>query len=353
MSITKLMNNAFNLAGITILASVLASGCTGKSDNRTLHDEGIAVKVLEVKIRPEKEAQDYVGTVEESVSVPVSFLASGQAERVMVAEGDRVTKGKLLAELNSSNYQSLYSMAASKEKQAEDAWKRLSDLYKKGSLPEIKYIEVQSDLEQAHSAAQIAQKNLQDCKLFAPADGIVGKRSIEPGMTVLPAVPVFTLVKISKVFVKVAIPENEISRIRTGQKARVWVTALDNEGFEGVIEEKGIMANPLSHTYLVKIAVNNPEEKLMPGMVCNVLIDNPDSTGSLVIPQQSVMLDNEGQKYVYLVNPVSSKVILKRVTTGSVKPGGVAILSGLATGDFLIVEGYQKVTENATVKIVR
>jgi len=285
--------------------------------------------------------------------VPSSFSTVGQVEKVYVAEGDRVKKGQLLAELNSSNYQNMYQISLAKEKQAEDAYNRLSDLYKKGSLPEIKYIEIQTSLEQAKSSTQIALKNLNDCKLYAPMNGVVGRRNIEPGMNVIPTSTVFDIVKIDKVFIKVSIPENEISKIKKGEKAQVTVAALDNESFEGVIEEKGVMANPLSHTYDVKIAIANTNEKLFPGMVCNVSINQETTKGQIVIPQQSIQVDGNGKKYVYVTDAQKEHAMAREVETGILKNKGVVISKGLQVGEMIIVEGYQRLSENSPIEIVK
>ncbi len=346
------MINKLASLGFIAIVSIWLSGCTTNNGQSINKIASIPVRVKTVESIEDSANTSYVGTIEESVSVPTSFLTTGQAEKVYISEGEKVRKGQLLAELNSSNYLNMYQISLAKQKQAEDAFNRLSELYKKGSLPEIKYIEIQTSLEQAKSSTQIAQKNLNDCKLFSPMDGIVGKRSIEPGMSIIPGITAFNIVKIDKVFVKVAIPENEISKVNKGQKAIVSVSALDNEMFEGIIEEKGVMANPLSHTYDVKIAVSNKNEKLYPGMVCNVQIGLPSTSGVIQIPQQSVQIDGNGKKFVFKINPKTEKVNVQFVETGSLKGDGVIILKGLALGDRIIVEGYQNINVNTTIQIV-
>jgi RND family efflux transporter MFP subunit len=264
-----------------------------------------------------------------------------------------VKKGQLLAELNNSSSRSLYQISLAKEKQAVDAFNRLSDLYKKGSLPEIKYIEIQTGVEQAQLATQMALKNLNDCKLYAPMNGIIGKRTVEPGMSIMPTITVFKLVKIDKVFVKVSIPENEISKIKTGDRAKLSVKALNDEQFEGSITEIGVIANLLSHTYDIKIAISNPQEKLMPGMVCKVAILNNTSTGQVVIPSNVIQINEKNQKYVYIADANTNKVIKKYVEVGSPYNNGIIITNGLQAGDQLIIEGYQKISENTTIQIVK
>lgn len=347
------MNNKLILIGLASISLLWMTGCNEQKDQNSEPEKGYPVKVEKISLSNEGNQNNYVGIVEESVSVPVSFLTMGQVEKVYVAEGQKVRKGQLLAELNSSNYQSMYQMALSKEKQAEDAYNRLSDLYKKGSLPEIKYIEIQTGVDQARSTAEMALKNLNDCKLFAPMDGVIGKRSIEPGMSIMPTVTALKLVKIDKVFAKVSIPENEISKIKTGDRAKLSVKALNDEKFEGSITEVGVIASPLSHTYDIKIALSNPQEKLMPGMVCSVTILNNTLTDQIVIPSNVIQINEKDQKFVYIVDSNANKVMKKYVEVGSPYNNGIIITNGLKVGDQLIVEGYQKISENSTIQIVK
>jgi RND family efflux transporter MFP subunit len=347
------MNKKLIFKGLATILILWFTGCNENKVPTSASGEGVLVKVQEIKPSNEDHQNDYVGIVEESISVPVSFLTNGQVTKVYASEGQKVKKGQLLAELNSSNYQSMYQISRSKEKQAQDAYKRLSDLYKKESLPEIKYIEVQTGVEQARSATQIALKNLNDCKLYAPMTGIIGARSIEIGMSIMPTVTVFKLVKIDKVYVKISVPENEISKMKAGQKAQISVTALDNEKFEGTIEEKGVMANPLSHTYDIKIALSNPKEKLMPGMVCKVTTHNNNSTDQVVVPSNVIQIDKAGKKYLFITDANTKKVMKRYVTVGTPYRNGVIITTGLQAGDQLIIEGYQKVSENSSIQIVK
>ena len=227
-------------------------------------------------------------------------------------------------------------------------------MYKNGSLPEVKMVEIETGLEQAKSLVKIAKKNLEDCDLYSPVSGLAGKRSIEPGMNVIPGVPVITLVKIDKVFIKVSVPENEIASIKVGQTASVRVTALNNEIFTGKIEQKGVMGNPLSHTYDIKIAVANSDEKLNPGMVCSVSLTN-DSTGNYAcVSLQAVQTDSNNRKYVYVADTTTNRSVRKNIATASLRGNGdVIVTDGLKEGDLVIVEGYQKIDENTPVKIIR
>ena len=95
-------------------------------------------------------------------------------------------------------------------------------------------------------------------------NGIIAKRSIEDGANVMPGVSAFKLVSIDEVYINVPVPENEIGSIKTGEKATAVVLALNDGKFNGVIDKKGVEANPVSRTYALKIKVGNPKSELMP-----------------------------------------------------------------------------------------
>jgi len=340
--------------GLSVVIIILTGCSSGNKEITPSAGQPVKVKVREIGSISGTNTQSYIGTVEESRSVPLSFLVSGTAEKVLADEGQFVNKGQLLAVLNSENYQNTYQIAFASEEQAQDAFNRMEPVYKKGSLPEIKYIEVKTGLEQARSATSIARKNLRDCKLYAPASGMIGKKMIEPGMSVVPGNPVFKLVKIEKVKVKIPVPENEITGIGKGLKATVKVSAVGDQQFEGEVEEIGVLSNPLSHTYMVKVVLENKDNLLKPGMVCKVSMSNPVLANRIIIPLSAVQTDegNNG-KYVFLANPNTNKAIKSSVTVGALVSDGVVINDGLSAGDLLITEGYQKISENSIIQIIR
>jgi len=348
----KLMKMKRTIDVIIVLGLImLVIGC---KDNQSSEKPKHAIKV---KIEPVKQVGEkpnyYIGTVEETVSIPLSFLTTGTVENVLVTEGQTVKQGQLLAILNSRSAEDAYQIALAKEKQAQDAYDRLDNVHKKGSLPEIKYIEIETGLAQAQASGRLAKKNIDDCNLHAPTDGIIGNRSIELGTNIIPGKTVLTLVKIDKVYINVSVPEKEISKTQIGQKAEVLVAALDGEKFTGEIVEKGVVANPVSHTYNVKILINNNNRKLMPGMVCQVALSNNITSTYLVVSPQAVQVAGNGNSFVYLAPDNSEKPIKRYIQTGGIKNEGIVVTQGLQEGDPVITEGYQKIDENTNISIVR
>lgn len=335
---------------VIILFSLLVISCSGKDENSAI-EKVIPVKILDVCTSSIGHQQNYVGTVEETFSSPLSFEVAGNVSNINVREGQKVHKDQLIASLNKAILQNNYDAAQSTRKQAEDAYNRMKVLYESNSLPEIKWIEVQTSLQQAKSMERIALKNLNDCNLYAPFTGIIAERNIETGTNVMPGMPAFKLVTIDKVKIKIAVPEKEVSNTRLEQMANIRIAALNNKQVQGKISEKNVIANPLSHTYEVKISLDNPNGDLMPGMVCNVNINTDETTEEkIIVPANAVQVSHTGENFVWAV--INGRASRKIVWTGEITDEGVVINLGINVGDQIIIEGNQKVSEGMKV-IVR
>ena len=160
-------------------------------------------------------------------------------------------------------------------------------LYEAQSLPEIKWVEAQTRLRQAESLFEIAKKNLSDCALYAPFDGVVGERRASAGETVLPGVPVMNLLQIGTVKVRFSVPEQEIAAIGADSRMRITVPALGDRTFQAGKIEKGAVANPAAHTYDVRAALANAGGELLPGMVCRVEVSPAGAAEQIALPRRT------------------------------------------------------------------
>lgn len=337
----------------TIIASIglLAfSACSNQAANKQ-SDQQEATKVNVAKVKEVMVNTDlhYSGTVEPQQSIPLTFQASGIVTQVLVQEGDAVRKGQLLACIDKSDNESIYNASVAKYRQAKDAYDRLKSVYDKGSLPEIKWVEMETNLKQAQSQMELSKSNLSKSYLRAPVAGIIGKRNIEPGQHSASALSPLEIVRIERIQVKVAVPENEIGKIRKGLKATFSISALNDKKFEGTITNVGVVADQLSRTYEVKIEAANPQMEMKPGMVCDVFVHQNQLVKATVAPYQAVDKDSQGKTYVYVVDSISKKVQKKAVTTGLYDQNGIIILAGLTANAMVVTEGKEKLTDNAKI----
>ena len=295
-------------------------------------------------------AHRYSGTVEEESGTLLSFATAGTVQAVHIRLGQQVQAGQLIATLDPTSLQSSYNAARASLQQAEDAYRRMKTLHDKGSLADIKWVEVQSRVEQARSLEQLAAKSLRDAKLHAPYAGVISEKNVEVGQNVLPGAPVARLAATSALKVRIAVPEAEIAGVAIGQEARMSVPALDGKTVTGRVVEKGIAAHPLSRSYEVKIQVEGTPGALMPGMVAEVSLASLQAGESrCVIPAHLVQIDEENRTFVWTV--VHGRAHKCFITPGDYTAEGMEVIAGLNPGDAVIAKGRQKVCEGTEVAL--
>lgn len=333
---------------VSVCVPVLLSACASphKESGRE------AVKVEEYEVRANMSSSPsvhYVGQVEENYSAALSFPRGGLVKEVYVAPGDKVAKGDVLAIMDKTAAESALDAARASLVQARDAYSRLKQVYDSGSLAEVKWIEIQTKLQQAEAVEKSARKILEDCDLKAPFAGVVSSRNAESGMNMLPSQPVVVLSDIASVRIRISVPENEIAGINLGQKAKVGIAALGNGIFTGEVVEKGVKADNLSHSYPVRISVDNVSGQIMPGMVCKVILENNGFNHGFSVPAAAIGIAPEG-RYLW----VDSCGVAKRrfVETGDFDGNKVWIENGLDEGDKVIVSGFLKLNEGCAVQAV-
>ena len=272
-----------------------AAGCSSPKNTRTADP----LRVTTIVAAPSADfgAAVYVGSVEEEASASLSFPVAGTVARTLADEGQRVRKGQLLAELDPTSARQTFDAAQASLEQAEDACERLRQLYDAESLPEIKWVEAQTRLRQAESLFEIAKKNLSDCALYAPFDGVIGKRRASAGETVLPGVPVMNLLQIG--------------------------------------------------TYDVRAALANAGGELLPGMVCRVEVAPAGAAEQIVLPVRAVQQAGDGSRFVWTVRGDSA--VRTAVTTGCLVNNAVVLTDGVRSGDRIVVDGMQKIGEGSKV----
>ena len=284
-------------------------GCSRKV---TPKESVINVKTMQVTSATDGVTKNYVGTIEEEEGVNVTFSVLGTVERVLVDEGQFVKRGQSLAVSDGRNIRQTYAMAKTTLNQAEDAYRRLKNLYDKGTLPEIRMVV-----------------------------------NVHEGANLTPGVNGIRLVKIERVKLCIPIPEKEIGNIAIGKPVRFTVAALPGREFSGKVIARGLTAHPISHAYEVRALVNNADHALLPGMIAKVLIANDKKGYSLVLPQQAIMVSGQ-DKFVWVAK--GGKAHRRSVTTGDITNEGVIIESGITQGEHVIIEGQEKVSDGVSVK---
>lgn len=334
-----------------VMAGLIAlAGCSQKKSTESVStDKAVNVQVEQATIYSGNITSRYSGVVEAQKTTALSFAGMGTVTEVLVEEGQSVSKGQLLGRINASTAQNSYQMALASLQQAEDAYRRMKPMKENGTLPEIKWVEVETGVAQAKAAVAIAQKNIADCNLYAPVSGTIGKKYIQPGMNVIPGSPAIDLLNIQSVYVKIPVSENEVNNFRKGASAQIYIAAID-QTVTGTVKEIGVSADMLSHTYPVKIEVQNSGKSLKPGMICSVNTETNNNRTGILVSNRALQEDVNRQQFVYI--SMGDKAVKTPVQTVALIGNKALVQGDIREGAPIIISGQQKLNDHSLVNII-
>lgn len=231
--------------------------------------------------------------------------------------------------------------------QLESAQKQLE--LNQGSILEDTKKSLQANITQAEASLASAQKQLDDTKVRAEIDGIVGTLNISEGSVVSAQSEAMTLVNMDNLKVSFHVSEDVINQISVGSPVYITVSAVSDEPMTATVTNISEAADSSTRLYQVEAALNNPEGNLKPGMFANVRLVTETKEDTIVVPLNTVLTDN-GEKYVFVVdeNNIAHKTT---VETGLENDTYIEITSGLSIGDTVVTKGQDFLSDGNTVNI--
>jgi len=267
----------------------------------------------------------------------VGFLLAGRVKALHVDQGDRVTKGQLLAELVPEDYALVQRLSEIQVNALAPNVDRVDALVTEKVLPAVTKDELQGKYQAALTQREQARRQLAYTRLVAPVDGVVMRRDTAEGQVIGAGMPAVTLLEVDRMKLKLGVTQQELAGFAKGLEL-----PLEFPGFEGartgVVHAVALVPDPKTRTYEVSLAVDNAEGSLRPGLLGHARRVTREKKG-LFLPLHLVKHDLQGRTVALLLDPATSTVAERPVTLGDVIGVDVEITSGLAAGDTLITDG--------------
>jgi RND family efflux transporter MFP subunit len=346
--------NSNTLFALT-LGALAATACVRTASSATSDADSTAVPIVvqSVELSTRAWSTTASGIVYANTTVDVAFQVPGKVVNAGPDEGQPVRTGEVIASLDPAEYHLAVEQASAQAERAAGDRDRNRPLLSIGSISAADMDHLESGARQSAAAADLAKKRLADTRLTAPITGIIARRAIEAGATVAPGQPVYTIVVLDPVRVRVGVPESDIGQITEGAAATVRIPALDTS-FAGRVSLIGVAADPATRSYAVEISVANPARRLRAGMVAEATITTKAMTSAMMVPAAAVLHDGKvnGTTLVYVLDRDAARAHLRRVTTGAARGDSLEITSGLAVNDRVVVAGQQRLREGSVVKVL-
>lgn len=296
------------------------------------------------------------GDVKTKQNVLIYPEMAGTLQRVYVKEGQRVSKGQLLATIDDGGMGSQVSQLKTQAELAKTTYERQKRLWEQKIGSEIQFLQAKSNYEATENAMKQAQSQLGKSTIRAPFSGIIDDVIKDQGTVVAPGSgsEVFRIVNLSDMYITVDVPENYLGGIQKGNEAKVYFPVL-NDTVVSKIRQTGNFINPSNRAFSVEIPVPNKNGNIKPNLTAKVSLNDYSNENAVLIPQGIISENAEGDQYVYVaVEANVDKAVAKRriITTGKTQGRMVEVLSGIEDGDLLIKEGARTVKEGQNVQIL-
>ena len=328
-----------------------------------------SIKTITVSKQAAEKIFKFSGLVAAVDSSGLSFQVGGQVESVAVDIGDRVTKGQVLAVLDPEPYQLEVDAIKAELIKARDnvtrtkaEYERQKRIFEQGAGAE-RFVEVSEyNYKAARSAVnyQIARldqvkRDLRKTELFAPYDGTIAWRAMEPNEEVRVGQKVFEINATGKMEVQLAIPETTIDLIKIDDPATITFPTLPGESTKGRISYIGSAAVK-ANAFPVKVELIDPDEKVKPGMTteANLIVKAENKKPGFIVPLQAVLPAPEANRgFAFVYDPGTSTVKKTAVSSRGTEDKEAIVSEGLAAGDIIAVAGVSFLADGMKVKLMK
>ena len=361
-----------------LLGLAVLSGCSGEQEPETPAAAAVQVSVTTAQVQPVNFIENLPARVQAYRIAEIRPQVGGIIEKVLFTQGSEVNAGQALFKINAeifqadvNSYKANVTKAEAEVKRLKSQLARYAELLPSHAISRQDYQNTEAQYQQA--VAEVAQMranltrqnlNLQYATVRAPISGRIGKLLVTEGALVNSndsnAMAIVQQIDQVYVDVKQSIAEYEqlqdsLNRGELQQSALSAVEILNQQGVAYPVTGKILFSDtnvdPDTGDVTIRILVNNPKRKLLPGMYVRVRLNRAALPNAIVVPEQAVQRDLSGKPQLILVNQ-QQKVETRSIQLGQFYQGNYVILSGLNAGEQVVVEGHERIIPDQKLKIV-
>ena len=307
------------------------------------------VAVTEVKTKKFDHYVQTQGHVESEDNISVSAKSPGVVMAVYVKEGQQVSKGQALAQIdNAVILRSIESMKSQLEL-ATSVYDRQKNLWDQKIGTEVQYLQAKTNKETLERHIESLQEQNEMLRIKSPINGTVDEVTAKIGEAVSPGLPAFRVVNTSKLKLTANVSEAFVTNVQKGNKVIVTIPELKKD-LESKVTFVGRTIDPLSRTFIVEVALPS-EANLRPNMSGVIRVVFHTEPAAITVPI-NVVQDINGEKIVFVAESNGKNTVArKKVVSVEGVYGGQAQVSGLNAGDKVVTFGYQGLNDGEFLKI--
>lgn len=357
------LNKCCHLMGkvsAVIISLTLIAACSEKS---TPQPDVRVVKALTISSEQATIVDEFSGEIRPKIESKLGFRVGGKIIARKVEVGDSVQPKQVLMQLDAQDFKLMQQQADSAVKAAlSNRDLALAELHRYQELREKNFVN-QATLDAKITAYQSAQSSYEQAQasyrnqsnqtgystLVSDISGVVTSINAEVGQVVAAGTPVVSVAQLGDKDVVISVPENKVDTLKQVQTVYVRLWAQPNDKIVGRIREISPVADPVTRTYLVKIAIPNTSDNVKLGMTAYVSLVNSKANHAITLPLSALYKDGD-KTSVWLVK--DDQVHLTPISLSGVSGNDVIVSAGIQSGDVVVVAGVNMLHENQRVTLL-
>lgn len=346
------------IAHFTISIVLLLSGCNLANDSQDPETEVeksetlYPVEISTVVAGDNKDIISSVGTMRFRRETSLGFTSSGKISNVQYNEGDRVNRGALIAALDTTTVNADIGLARAELDRAKSEFDRIETLFKQGWVTKSQLERTQANYQAAQARIDQANFASDTAKLYAPSNGIIIRRNIDPGQIISAGSPALIFGQLdSGYIIRIPLTSTDAAKINVGIPVEVTISSIKEEIFSARVTEIDGRANEQTGAFFAIVELP-ADSRFKSGQIgtANFIIANDDN--NIAIPSAAISGMRASEAIVYVYDSESKTVKLRNIRLGKLKDTQVDVREGLSIGEQIVIRGHEKLTDGDTVKVV-
>ena len=330
----------------TVAAACALAACHSKKVSSAPEARpAVAVRVAVVEQKPRPSSEQVVGTVRAKLRAAIEAKVSGRIEALLVTPGQTLRVGDLIAQLDSREIQAKLDQALAVREQATRDLERARELLTKKVTTQAEFDGVQARERVAVGAVKETETMLGYTKVLAPFNGVVTRKLADVGDLAAPGKPVAEMEDPSALRFEADVPESLIGNVKLGAKLPVRVSAVPRP-IEGTVVEIAPVAESASRTFLMKLDLP-PTDGTRSGEFGRVWVATGESH-TIRVPAAALIA--RGQMETVFVT-VNNHAQLRIVRTGKRTDDEVEVISGIDSGESVVIDGANQLRDGLPITL--
>ncbi|WP_339659574.1 efflux RND transporter periplasmic adaptor subunit [uncultured Polaribacter sp.] len=297
------------------------------------------------------------GNVQTKQNILVYPEMPGILQSVFVKEGDKVTKGQILASIDDGGMSQQLAQLEANAQLAKTTYERQKRLWDQKIGSEIQFLQTKTAYETQASAVNQLKSQLTKSNIRAPFSGIIDAVFKERGTVVAPGqgAEIFRIVNLSNMYIETEVPETYISNITVGKFVEVNFPVL-GETLNSKIKQVGNYINPSNRSFKIEIDVPNLNGNIKPNLTAKLKLNDYTNENAILIPQSIISENAKGEQFIYVIKDKkeNNEAIAERliIETGRTQGDFIEVTKNLTADTEIIIEGARSVNNGQTVKVI-